>query len=116
MWLAAGGRYPLLVAFALVLGVAYGGFVALGPEVVARLFGVSGLGAMLGLVYFGSGVGGLIGPVTAGALADATGTHAVPMLLAVALATGATIITLALIDEEVDLVAGRHAAAPSPSA
>lgn len=103
IWLLAGGRYPLLVLFAMVLGVSYGGFVALGPEVVIRLFGASGLGAMLGLVYFGSGIGGFIGPVAGGALADATGSHAVPILFAAAVATVATVITLALVDERVEL-------------
>jgi hypothetical protein len=83
---------------------------------VVRLFGASGLGAMLGLVYFGSGIGGLIGPVAAGALADATDTHAVPQLLAMALATGATAITLALIDERVDVGTGPPAASAEPAA
>jgi MFS family permease len=109
IWLLAGGAYPVLVVFAVVLGVAYGGFVALGPEVVVRLVGASGLGGMLGLVYFGSGIGGLIGPVAAGSLADATGTHSVPQILAVGLAAAATVITLAIVDEEVDLTAGQHA-------
>jgi hypothetical protein len=45
LWLAAGGSYPVLVTFAVCLGVAYGGFVALGPEAAAVLFGVVGLGA-----------------------------------------------------------------------
>lgn len=106
LWLAAGGAYPLLVAFAVVLGVSYGGFVALGPEVVARLFGTTGLGAMIGLVYLGSGVGGFIGPVAAGGLADATGTHAVPILMSVVLASAATLVTWAVTDERVDVAAG----------
>lgn len=102
VWLAGGGRYPVLVAFAVVLGVAYGGFVALGPEVMIRLFGASGLGAILGLVYFGSGIGGFIGPVAGGALADATGTHAVPILFAVGLSAISAVITLAVADERVE--------------
>jgi len=103
VWLVAGGRYPLLVTFAAMLGVSYGGFVALGPEVVIRLFGASGLGAVLGLVYFGSGIGGFLGPVASGALADLTGTHRVPILFAAVAVTLATVATLALVDERVDL-------------
>ena len=33
LWLVAGGSYPLLVLFAVSLGVGYGGFVVLSPEV-----------------------------------------------------------------------------------
>lgn len=112
LWLAAGGTYPVLVAFAVLLGVAYGGFVALGPEVVARLFGTTGLGAMIGLVYLGSGVGGFIGPVAAGGLADATDTHAVPILMAVVLASLATAVTWVVSDERVELT-GALTATPS---
>lgn len=103
VWLAGGGRYGVLVAFAVLLGVAYGGFVALGPEVMIRLFGASGLGAILGLVYFGSGIGGFIGPVAGGALADATDTHAVPILLAVVLAAVSTVITFLVVDQRVEV-------------
>lgn len=117
IWALGGGRYPVLVAFAVLLGVAYGGFVALGPEVVIRIFGASGLGAMLGLVYFGSGLGGLFGPVAGGALADATGTHLAPILLAIVLATAATLVTLPLPDERVDLAgAGAPTAATATPA
>jgi len=103
VWLVAGGSYPVLAAFAVLLGISYGGFVALGPEVVIRLFGVSGFASVLGLVYFGSGIGGFIGPVAGGALADATGTHQAPILFAVVTVALATTATLALVDRRVEL-------------
>ena len=59
-------RTPLLVLFVLVLGVGYGGFVALGPIVISDRMGVAGLGSILGLLYTGPGLGGLIGPPLAG--------------------------------------------------
>ncbi|MFN0030432.1 MAG: MFS transporter [Acidimicrobiales bacterium] len=98
LWLAADGRYPLLVGFAVVLGVAYGGFVALGPEVLIGIFGATGLGSVLGLVYLGSGVGGFLGPVLSGAVADATGTHAWPIAVAVVFAATSTAVTMKLRD------------------
>lgn len=82
IWLTAGDRYVQLVLFAIVLGVAYGGFIALSPVVAARLFGTVGLGAMLGALYTAAGVGGFIGPPTAGALIDRFGYS--PTLIAVA--------------------------------
>lgn len=112
VWLLAGSRYALLVTFAVLLGISYGGFVALGPEVVIRLFGASGLGAVLGLVYFGSGIGGFIGPVVGGALADATGTHRAPILFAMVAAALATTATLALVDRPVEI---RLDAEPAPA-
>ncbi len=73
IWLFAGDSYLLLAVFAVVLGVAYGGFIALSPAVTAELFGLAGLGAILGAVYTAAGLGGLIGPPVAGALIDGPG-------------------------------------------
>ena len=39
LWAVAGGSYAVMLAFAAVLGVGYGGFVALAPAVVAARFG-----------------------------------------------------------------------------
>lgn len=58
--------YARLVAFALLLGVGYGGFVALGPPLVAEVFGVQGLGALLGVLYTSAAVGSAVGPPLAG--------------------------------------------------
>ncbi|MEM7327058.1 MAG: MFS transporter [Actinomycetota bacterium] len=73
IWLAAGAAYPMLILFAVVFGVAYGGFIALAPAVAADLFGPVGLGGVLGAIYTAAGVGGLIGPPLAGELIDAIG-------------------------------------------
>ncbi|MGI9596076.1 MAG: MFS transporter, partial [Acidimicrobiales bacterium] len=51
VWLVAGESYRLLVLFVLVLGIGYGGFVALSTIVMAERFGVVGLGSVLGLFY-----------------------------------------------------------------
>lgn len=72
VWLVAGGSYVVMLVFVLVLGVGYGGFVALGPIVVSDRMGVAGLGSILGLLYTAPGLGGLIGPPSAGWLIDRT--------------------------------------------
>ncbi len=72
IWLV-GSSWPWLLAFAIVLGTGYGGWIALQPTVLAELFGVRGLGGLVGLVYTAAGVGALIGPPLAGVLVDATG-------------------------------------------
>lgn len=96
LWLIAGGRYWLLIAFAVLLGVSYGGFVALGPVVAALLFGTAGLGGVIGLQFLGVGVGGLIGPPLAGVLADVSSGRVLPILLAFSVALVALVISLRL--------------------
>lgn len=82
IWMAAGANYWMLLVFAVVLGIAYGGYIALAPAVAADLFGPVGLGGVLGALYTGAGVGGLIGPPIAGELIDRVG---YPTMLVVAL-------------------------------
>ncbi len=75
IWFVAGSSYVALVLFVLVLGVGYGGFVALGPIVISDRLGIAGLGSILGLLYTGPGLGGLLGPPAAGWLIDATDSY-----------------------------------------
>jgi MFS family permease len=72
LWLGEPS-YPRLVAFALLLGVGYGGFVALGPPLVAEVFGVQGLGALLGVLYTSAAVGSALGPPLAGLVIEDSG-------------------------------------------
>ena len=75
IWLVSGSSYALLVLFVLVLGVGYGGFVALGPIVISDRMGVAGLGSILGLLYTGPGLGALIGAPSAGWIIDRTDSY-----------------------------------------
>ena len=72
IWLVAGS-FPALLAFAVVLGVGYGGWIALQPTVIAELFGVRGLGGLVGLIYTSGAIGALFGPPLGGLLIDITG-------------------------------------------
>jgi MFS family permease len=100
LWLVAGGSYAVLLLFAIVLGVGYGGFVALAPAVVAERFGVERLGALLGVLYTSAGVGTAIGPPVAGAIIDAAGyTPAIAASLAIGLASFLVAATYGLPDE-----------------
>ena len=75
VWLVAGSSYALLVLFVLILGVGYGGFVALSPILISDRMGVAGLGSILGVLYTAPGLGGLLGPPAAGWLIDHSGTY-----------------------------------------
>ena len=68
LWLAAGTNLAALAGFAALMGVSYGGFIALAPAVTAGVFGPEGLGGVLGLLYTSAGIGGLVGPPAAGRL------------------------------------------------
>lgn len=94
-WFLAPG-YAALAAFALALGVGYGGWVALSPSVLAELFGPAGLGGSLGLLYTSAGIGALLGPPFAGFLVDATGTYRPAIVAAIALAGAAVVASAPL--------------------
>lgn len=69
LWLIAQS-YLMLVVFALLMGVGYGGIAAMSPAVAASAFGVEGLGELLGVLLTGLGVACLVGPPVAGMLVD----------------------------------------------
>jgi MFS family permease len=96
IWLAAGDRVELLILFTVVLGVAYGGFIALSPAVAAQEFGLAGLGGVLGALYTSAGVGGLIGPPLAGVLIDVTDSYTAAIRVATVLTFAAFAVLLRL--------------------
>ena len=96
VWLVSDGSYGLLVVFAIILGASYGGYVALSPTVAAELFGVAGLGGLLGALFFGSALGGLFGPPIAGALDDATDGQALPITVALLVTVAASLVAFAV--------------------
>ncbi|MEL6983468.1 MAG: MFS transporter, partial [Actinomycetota bacterium] len=96
IWLGAGASYGRLLVVAVVIGTGYGGFVALSTIVLAERFGVVGLGSLMGLFYTSQGLGGLLGPPTAGWLIDRTDGYTVPVLVCVALMSTARLLVVGL--------------------
>ena len=95
IWLTAGDSYGRLVVFAIAMGVAYGGFIALAPAVTAGLFGVVGLGAILGALYTAAAVGGLVGPPVVGTVIDHA-SYAAGITLAMVLSAAASAVLFTL--------------------
>lgn len=95
IWLGAGGHYALLVVYAVVMGVAYGGFIALAPAVAAGLFGTVGLGAILGALYTSAAIGGLIGPPVVGAVIDGA-SYAAGIVVAMIVSAASTVVLFML--------------------
>ena len=96
VFLFAGATYPVLVVYALLFGLAYGGFVALMGQVSAHLFGVEGLGVVLGWVYLTAALGSLLYPPFVGFLADATPSDAGAKAAMVAVAAAGSVYLLRL--------------------
>lgn len=75
-WLwPAGPSYPVLAVHAAVLGVGYGGFLALLPGVLAERFGLRQFGGLLGIAYTSHVIGAGLGPLMTGLLISVTGTY-----------------------------------------
>lgn len=105
IWAFAGGNEIALLAFVVTLGVAYGGYVGLIGLVSAHLFGVRGLGAVMGWVFLASGVGSLVTPPIVGFVADATSGQLAPKLLVVAVSAAGVLTLRQLQYEPVELTA-----------
>lgn len=69
VWLVSDGLAGL-GAFAVLLGLCWGGAVALAPSVMADYFGTRAVSGIIGVLYAGVGVGALVGPVIAGMVFD----------------------------------------------
>jgi MFS family permease len=94
LWLIASS-YAVLVVFALVLGVGYGGYVALSPAVIVHLFGTHRLGSVMGALYTSGGAGVLMGPPVAGLIISHSGYRwAIAFAMITGLAAWAVILPL----------------------
>lgn len=76
------GTGPVMLGlFALVFGLAYGGFVALAPALIADYFGARDISSIIGWLYSSVAVGTLAGPSLAGVAYDISGSYAWPIIL-----------------------------------
>lgn len=88
--------YHWLVVFAVTLGLAYGVRIALVTSVLIELFGVEGLGALLGAFFTATGIAAVLGPLMAGVAVEVTGDHQAAIALALMLGLVAFAIVLPL--------------------
>jgi MFS family permease len=75
IWLALPG-FAWLMAFAAVLGIAYGVRIALVAPVLIELFGAGRLGALLGAFFTATGIASLAGPMFASLAVELSGGYA----------------------------------------
>jgi OFA family oxalate/formate antiporter-like MFS transporter len=73
---------PSLIFGAALAGLAYGALFTLFPTTTADYFGVKNLGVNYGLVFTGWGIAGVVGPMIAGMVNDATGSYSISYYVA----------------------------------
>jgi len=92
LWLRLANELWMLYLFAVIYGVAHGGFIALFSPIVAELFGTGSHGVILGTVLATGTIGGTIGPILAGHTFDVTGSYQPVFLVCAALSVTGTIL------------------------
>jgi predicted MFS family arabinose efflux permease len=75
LWLRFASELWMLYLFAIIFGLAYGGFVAVQSPMVADYFGLKAHGAIFGLSMLASMVGGSLGSLFAGYIFDLSGNY-----------------------------------------
>ena len=75
LWLQVASEAWMLFLFAVVYGLAHGGFFTVISPIVAELFGIASHGVLFGVVMFGGTVGGAVGPFVAGHIFDVTSSY-----------------------------------------
>jgi MFS family permease len=76
LWLQIATELWMLYLFAVVYGVAHGGFFTAFSPLIAEFFGIKSHGALFGITMFCGTFGGALGPVMAGYVFDVTGAYA----------------------------------------
>jgi MFS family permease len=97
------------VAFAVgaaVVGFSYGACLSLFPAMTADTWGTKNLGLNYGILFTAWGVGGVVGPTLAGAVADRTGSYALAYQIAAGLVACAFVLAaLRYVEVSIDLSA-----------
>jgi len=84
---------PVLIVGTALAGWAYGALFALFPAATGDFFGMKNFGVNYGLIFCGWGVGGIVGPLLGGFVADATGAYTISYVVsACMLLVGAAIV------------------------
>lgn len=85
---------PMLAVGVALAGLSYGATFSVFPSTLMHLYGVKHFGANYGLMMSAWGVGGIIGPMTAAAVFDASGGYGPAYLIAFSLLVVASVLTI----------------------
>ena len=91
-WLLWAQNLWSLYIFALVYGFFYSGFGCCGAALIGDTFGVRNIGAVLGLMEVGFGIGAATGPAVGGYIFDVSGNYTAAFIMAAVAMLVATIL------------------------
>jgi MFS family permease len=95
-WLTRADALWKLYTFAMVYGIAHGGFFTAISPIVAELFGIRAHGSLFGIVVFSGTTGGAVGPFVTGFLFDMFQNYAAAFLVLIVIACTAFGLVLCL--------------------
>ena len=81
LWLQIAKELWMFYAFAMIYGIAHGGYFTTMSPIVAEFFGLNAHGVLFGIVAFSGTIGGAIGPILAGYIFDVTGGYSLAFWL-----------------------------------
>ena len=96
LWLLVATEMWMIYLFAAMFGITYGTVEILQSPIMANLFGLSSLGALVGLNAAIGAIGFVIGPVLGGYIFDVTGSYQVIFLVCAAMGIVSTILSALL--------------------
>ncbi len=96
LWLLVAGNQWMLYLFAVAFGFAWGGLAVVRMPIMAEIFGISSLGAILGMAEVGTSAGSVLGPFFGGWLFDLTGQYTVSFLATAASVSMALVLIIVL--------------------
>ena len=95
LWLQLAKELWMIYLFAVIYGIAHGGFFTTFSPIVAEFFGIKSHGALFGIAMFSGTFGGAIGPFLAGYIFDVTGGYGLAIWICILMsALGFVLISL----------------------
>jgi len=95
-WLVSVTEVWMFYLFAMVISFAVGGCTTAESPLVAKLFGLSSHGLLLGIVSFGFTIGAAIGPFLTGYIFDVTGSYQAAFLVCAAISIVGLVLSVVL--------------------
>jgi MFS family permease len=102
LWLQIANELWMLYVFAIIYGIAHGGYFTTMSPIVAEFFGLNAHGVLFGIVAFSGTIGGAIGPILAGYIFDITAGYSLAFWLCTLMSASGLLLLLSL--KQVDVM------------
>ncbi len=96
LWLQIAKDLWMLYVFAVIYGIAHGGYFTTMSPIVAEFFGLNAHGVLFGIVVFSGTIGGAIGPILAGYIFDVTSGYGLAFWLCTLMSASGLLLLLLL--------------------